>query len=169
MERFCVLLGALLLLSGCAASEEQTWTLVGNTYENTAGGFGCSLEEGWVWVDPEETGLSMLAENRETFSSIAVEQRPLSLWERFPGQTSEEALPFPRELPAEAVEREWVYVTFLGQPCTALHTAARVEGVDYYLLQLFPACAGGCRITLTLASFLEDRTDAMLGLFYPLE
>ncbi len=56
-------------------------------------------------------------------------------------------------------------VTFLGQSRTAIHTTATLQGVDYYILQLFDFDSGAYSITLTLASFVDDTTDSLLSLF----
>jgi len=64
---------------------------------------------------------------------------------------------------------EKVTVTFLGQERTAIHTEATIDGVNYYILQLFEMDLGGSYyVTLTLSSFVEDNTVSMLDLFHPL-
>lgn len=59
-------------------------------------------------------------------------------------------------------------VTFLGEEKTALYTKAKVEEADYYVLQLFDFDLGDYSVTLTFSSFLEDKTEALLDLFYAL-
>lgn len=67
---------------------------------------------------------------------------------------------------------EKVQVNFLGQERWAIHIEATIagDGVDipYYLVQLFDTKPGGTYlVTLTLASYVEDNTEALLDLFYP--
>lgn len=59
-------------------------------------------------------------------------------------------------------------VTFLGQQRWALYTQASVEDVPYYILQIYDVKPGGSyNVVLTLGSFLEDNTESLLDLFYP--
>jgi len=62
---------------------------------------------------------------------------------------------------------EKVTVTFLGEEHFALKTVADTQGVPYYMLQVFDYHLGEYSIVITLASFLEDNTEAMLSLFTP--
>jgi len=62
---------------------------------------------------------------------------------------------------------EPVTVTFLGQERSALHMSSVMQGVPYYTLQIFDYDLGRYRVTLTLASFVEDNTWSLLELFYP--
>lgn len=62
---------------------------------------------------------------------------------------------------------EIVTVNFLGQQRSALKTASTTEGVPYYTLQLFDYGLGRYSVTLTLASFVDDNTEALMELFYP--
>lgn len=64
---------------------------------------------------------------------------------------------------------EKVNVTFLGEERWALKTTAETQGVDYFILQVFDYRAGQFGITLTVSSYIEDQTDALLALFYPAE
>lgn len=57
-------------------------------------------------------------------------------------------------------------VTFLGEERAALHMAATMEGIPYYTLQIFDYDLGEYAVTLTLASYMEDRTEELLDLFY---
>lgn len=66
-----------------------------------------------------------------------------------------------------------VKVSFLGQEHWAAHCEASYtsNGVDvpYYLIQLFDTKPGGrYLVTLTLASYMEDNTESLLDLFYPI-
>ena len=60
-------------------------------------------------------------------------------------------------------------VTFLGQERTALYTVATVQDVPYYILQLYDFHLGQYSITTTVGSYIEDNTENLLGLFFPVE
>jgi len=60
-------------------------------------------------------------------------------------------------------------VTFLGEERCVIRTEAAVEGVPYYILQLFDHNLGQYYTTLTLASYVEDNTDSLLQLWYKLD
>lgn len=57
-------------------------------------------------------------------------------------------------------------VTFLGEERVALYTASTMEEIPYYTLQIFDYDLGEYAVTLTLASYMEDRTGELLDLFY---
>lgn len=61
---------------------------------------------------------------------------------------------------------EKVNVIFLGEPRVALKTAATVQGVGYYILQLYNFNLGEYSVTTTLSSYVEDNTESLLDLFY---
>lgn len=67
----------------------------------------------------------------------------------------------------EVSAMEKVTVDFLGETRWALKTSAVTQGVDYYILQVFDYRAGQFGITLTVSSYVEDRTADLLALFYP--
>lgn len=63
-------------------------------------------------------------------------------------------------------------VSFLGQERWAIHSDATIAGdgadIPYYILQLFEKRPNGSYlVTLTLASYMEDNTESLLDLFYP--
>lgn len=64
---------------------------------------------------------------------------------------------------------EKVEVSYLGETHKALYTAAEVSGVEYYTTQIFDYTRGQYGITLTAASYVEDRTQDILDLFYKVE
>ena len=64
---------------------------------------------------------------------------------------------------------EKVTVTFLGEEHFALKTVAETQGVPYYMLQVFDYHLGQYSVVITLASFMEDKTESMLELFYVVE
>ena len=68
----------------------------------------------------------------------------------------------------EVFAMEMVDVTFLGQPRHAIHTTAQIQGVDYFILQIFDHHLGQYSVVTTFGSYVEDKTESMLDLFYPL-
>lgn len=58
-------------------------------------------------------------------------------------------------------------VTFLGEERIGLYTVSTVQDVPYYMLQIFDYDLGSYSIVLTVASYWQDSTQAMLDLFYP--
>lgn len=60
-------------------------------------------------------------------------------------------------------------VTFLGQDRVALYTVSTVEDIPYYILQLYDFHLGQYSVTTTVASYIEDNTENLLGLFFPAE
>lgn len=69
----------------------------------------------------------------------------------------------------EVQSMEKVTVNFLGEERYAVKTYGVLEGIDYYLLQIFDYDQGAYGITLTLSSFLADNTELMLDLFYAVD
>lgn len=65
----------------------------------------------------------------------------------------------------ENISIEKVTVSFLGEEHTALKTSATVQGVDYYILQVFNYHLGSYGVTLTVSSYIEDNTQALLDMF----
>lgn len=59
-------------------------------------------------------------------------------------------------------------ITFMGEERAALWTKSTMEGIDYYTLQIMNCKLGQYSVTITLASFVEDKTENMLELFYAL-
>lgn len=67
----------------------------------------------------------------------------------------------------ESMEKKGV--TFLGQERTALYTVASVEGIPYYILQVYDYGLGAYGVTLSVASYVEDNTEGLLDLYYSVE
>ena len=65
----------------------------------------------------------------------------------------------------ESMER--VTVTFLGEEREALRTVGTVAGVPFYMVQIFDYHLGQYSVTLTINSYMEDKTQQTLDLFYP--
>lgn len=57
-------------------------------------------------------------------------------------------------------------VTFLGEERIAVYTVAETQGIAYYILQLHNYQLGQYSATITVASYLEDKTSDLLDLFY---
>lgn len=69
----------------------------------------------------------------------------------------------------EVVSIEKDTVTFLGEERCVIRTEATIEGIPYYVLQLFDYNLGQYYTTLTMSSYLEDATDNLLELWYSLD
>jgi len=69
----------------------------------------------------------------------------------------------------EVSSMEEAEVEFLGEKHLAVRTVSTWDGVPYFTLQLFDYHAGRYSITLTFASYLEDKTDDLLTLFYKVD
>ena len=69
----------------------------------------------------------------------------------------------------EVSAMEAVEVTYLGQTRSALRTAAKIQGIDYYFVQVYDFNLGGSYgAVLTAASYYTDRTQEVLDMFTPL-
>ena len=60
-----------------------------------------------------------------------------------------------------------ITVTFLGQEREALRTVGTVAGAPFYMVQIFDYHLGQYSVTLTINSYMEDKTQQTLDLFYP--
>lgn len=60
-------------------------------------------------------------------------------------------------------------ITFLGEERVAMHTVASLQGIPYYILQVYYYHLGAYSVTLTFGSFYEDNTQAVADMFYSLE
>ena len=65
----------------------------------------------------------------------------------------------------ESMER--ITVTFLGEERAALRTVGTAADVPFYMVQIFDYHLGQYSVTLTVNSYLEDKTQQILDLFYP--
>lgn len=63
---------------------------------------------------------------------------------------------------------EKVEVTFLGETHYALMTQLSMQDVNIYNLQLCFYQCGSYGVTITLGSYIEDKTESLLELFYKL-
>lgn len=55
--------------------------------------------------------------------------------------------------------------TFCGEECDVVYMVCDVNGVAYYGIQVFDYTLGDYAVTLTVTSFVEDKTEELLGLF----
>lgn len=69
----------------------------------------------------------------------------------------------------ELTGMEIVPVTFLGEDHYALKSTAITQGVDYYILQVMDYTLGAYGVTLTVGSYVEDRTQDLLDLFFAVD
>lgn len=146
-----------------------------------------AMEDLFDGTDLEDTELTnvidFLAENVDALTTMNLNYTKLSMQERVAYTLmSEEELvdsiisDFGDALVASysnagiTVERiEKKTVTFLGKERTAMYTVASVEGIPYYLLQLYDYGLGAYGVTLTLGSYVEDNTEGLLDLYYAVE
>lgn len=63
---------------------------------------------------------------------------------------------------------EKVKVTFLGEERTGLKTTGTIQGMPFYILQVFDFHLGQYTVTLSVNSYMEDKTAQTLELFQPI-
>lgn len=56
-------------------------------------------------------------------------------------------------------------VKYSGEERDVIYMACDVNGVPYYGIQLFDYSLGDYAVTLTVTSFVEDKTEELLTLF----
>ena len=179
----------------------------GGTYVNEYVGFGCDLDDSWVFYSAEELQAmpeqvkeavsgselgdaldamsqftDVMAENVDALVNFNVLYQKLSAQEQISNAiTSEEALMdgilsiqdqmvdayAQAGIMVQSMEKK--EVTFCGEKRFAILTSSTIEGVPYYTLQLFSHNLGSHSVTLTLASYMENNTEALLELFYPVD
>ncbi len=69
----------------------------------------------------------------------------------------------------DVASMEKVEVEFLGEKHFALYTKASVGDIPYYIVQLMDYHAGRYAVTTTFGSYVEDKTDSLLELFYAVD
>ena len=131
--------------------------------------------------DLYSTIMDMMAENEEDLVGMNVNYTRISASERvqFSLASEEQMIDATLEQKDSLIDAyaqagievdtmEKVSVDFLGEERFAIHTTASYSGVPYYALQIATYNLGGqYYVTLTMQSFLEDNTTALLDLFYP--
>lgn len=133
-----------------------------------------------------DTGLNqitdMMAENTTDLTTMNVQYNKLSMQDRLVfaamsddaiadvilGQ-SESMTQAYAQAGIENAVLEKKTVTFLGEERTAVHTTASIQGVPYYILQVFDYGLGQYSVTVTVSSYFEDNTESLLDLFYAVE
>lgn len=73
------------------------------------------------------------------------------------------------EMGLEDVKFEVKTIDYLEDKQYALLTSAKVQGIDYYCLQIQNYRLGQYGVTITLTSYLEDKTEELAKIFYKLE
>lgn len=140
---------------------------------------GTELEEAMANVTQF---MDMMAENVEELTSVNVAFQKLNMSQRIAfvrmsEQEVMEAAMLQKDTMIQAYTQagilvdtmEIVTVNFLGQEHYALKTVAEMNGVPYYTLQTFDYWLGEYSVTITFASFIEDNTEELLDLFYPVD
>lgn len=64
---------------------------------------------------------------------------------------------------------EKVEVEFLGEKHFAMHTKAAIGDIPYFIVQVMDYHAGRYAVTTTFGSYVEDKTDSLLKLFYAVD
>ena len=131
-------------------------------------------------INPLNQFTDMMAESVEELASINVLYQKMSMTERllYATMDNESILDSVLEQKDTMIESysaagmevqsmEKVTVSFLGQQRPALKTVSILEGVEYYTLQVFDFQLGQYSVTVTFASFLEDKTDSLAAMCYP--
>lgn len=130
-----------------------------------------------------QTITDMMAENAELLGTMNVQYVKIGVKERLVyAVLSEEdlidmMLKDQKDLLLEAYEQmgitvksmEKLEVNYLGETHHALYTVADTSGIESYTLQVFDYTRGQYGVTLTVESFVEDRTQEILDLFYEVE
>ena len=188
-----------------AEDEFALGTMQGGVYENTYVGYGCVLDESWVYKTAEELQdisdltqaifeqggvdvaaysqiTDMMAERMDPISSINIQYTALGAEERLAHmlvgdegiidatmEQKDTLIATYAQVGIEVSSLEKVSVTFCGEQRWAIRTEATVQGIPYYLIQMFDTNIGPYFVTLTLGSFEVDATDELLSLFYSLD
>lgn len=126
--------------------------------------------------------LDMMAECTDPLASINVQYTSLSTQERLAHamageegiidatlQQKDLLISTYAQAGIEVTSMEKVQVTFCGETRWAIKTVASIQGMGYYIVQLFDTNIGPYYVTLTLGTFVEDNTDTLLNLFYSLD
>lgn len=124
----------------------------------------------------------MMAENVTDLTNMNVLYQKLSMQERlvYAVLSEEEVVDATLEQSAmmtdaytqagiSVVSMEKVTVPFADRERFAIHTTATVQDIPYYMLQFFDFNLGEYAVTTTLASYVEDNTEALAALFCAVE
>ena len=155
-----------------------------STYTNTYAGFACTLDESWTCQLSEEAQelpeyvTDLKADNEEALASILVkyQKHSASAMKAFMAMTEEQVVDsvltgkdtmiasYKKE-GIEVSDIEKVTVQFAGQAHYAVHIEATIQGVPYYTTQIFVYGTGLYGMTLTVSSFMADKTAELMGMF----
>lgn len=168
--------------AGFACDLDSSWTYMGaeelqDIPENARKMFqGSELAEE---IDELSQFTDMMAENVDQMVNMNIAYQKLTMQERlaFAVMNESEILDSALERKDDLMEAynqagfevdsmKKVTVSFLGEERVALHTSMHLEDIPYFTLQLFDYSLGRYSVILTLASFVEDNTESLLGLFY---
>ena len=140
------------------------------------------FEEGGVDTSGFDQVLDMMAECTDPLATININYTALSTQERIAHRLAGEEglvdgtlqqkdllISTYAQAGIEVSAMEKVSVTFCGEERWAIRTTASIQGVPYYILQLFDTNIGPYYVTLTLGAFMEDTTPQLLELFYSLD
>ena len=140
------------------------------------------FEQGGVDIAAYSQITDMMAERLDPISSINIQYTALGAEERMAHmlageegiidvtmQQKDTLIATYAQVGIEVSSIEKVSVTFCGEQRWAIRTEATVQGIPYYLIQLFDTNIGPYFVTLTLGSFEVDATEELLALFYSLD
>ena len=140
------------------------------------------FEEGGVDTSAFNQVLDMMAECTDPLASININYTALSAEERIAHRLAGEEglvdgtlqqkdmlISTYAQAGIEVSAMEKVSITFCGEERWAIRTTASIQGIPYYILQLFDTNIGPYYVTLTLGAFVEDTTPQLLELFYSLD
>ena len=136
---------------------------------------GSALES---YMEKATQVLDMMAENVDDLTIINLLYTKLSVSERlmYAAMTEEQIVDGVlsqgdllkssyQQMGITVQEMKKVTVTFLGKTHYALWMKSIANNADYYTLQLYDYSAGAYSATITLASYVEDKTQTLLPLF----
>lgn len=141
---------------------------------------GTEVGEG---LEAMEQVTDMMAENVDLLSTINVLYQKCSLQERMAlsmmgeeayldamvqeqGQMMRDSY---AQVGIEITSMERIEVEFLGQTRSALHTVGVSQNVPVYFTQILDYSRGSYSVTTTFTSYVEDNTQNVMALFFPVE
>ena len=140
------------------------------------------FEQGGVDTSAFDQIMDMMAERLDPISSINIQYTALSAEEQVAHLLAGEEgvidatmlqkdtlIATYAQVGIEVSSMEKVSVTFCGEQRWAIRTEATIQGIPYYLIQMFDTNIGPYFVTLTLGSFEVDATKELLALFYSLD
>jgi len=138
---------------------------------------GTELEE--IRDDLEQFN-DMMAESVEELASINILYQKQDMQTRlfFSALTDDEILDAVLEESGDMIKESYaqgglnvqsmekVTVAFCGEEVPALKTVCDMEGINYYVLQVFDYHTGAYSATITFGSFVEDKTEQLIAMCY---